>query len=103
MPKGHEKLANRIANILIKLNEGDALSAKELSDEFGVTTRTIQNDFKRLGDLVSRSKNKYKLSYGNNINIATLKEFLDISGVSNLYPALDMKFFLSIVESKSKR
>lgn len=44
----HERLADRLANILTKLNMGCHLSVKELASEFGVSTRTISRDFDRL-------------------------------------------------------
>lgn len=44
----HERLADRLANILTKLNMGYQLSIKELASEFGVSTRTISRDFDRL-------------------------------------------------------
>jgi predicted DNA-binding transcriptional regulator YafY len=43
----HERLADRLANILTKLNMGYQLSIKELASEFGVSTRTISRDFDR--------------------------------------------------------
>lgn len=44
----HERLADRLANILTKLNVGHQLSVKELAEEFQVSTRTIERDFDRL-------------------------------------------------------
>jgi len=37
----HERLADRLANILTKLNMGYQLGIKELAADFGVSTRTI--------------------------------------------------------------
>lgn len=37
----HERLADRLANILTKLNMGCQLSVKELAEEFSVNPRTI--------------------------------------------------------------
>ena len=37
----HERLADRLANILTLLNIGSHLSSKELADQFGVNNRTI--------------------------------------------------------------
>ena len=47
MPYKHDydKTLTRLRIILQRLNEGEALSVKELADEFNVSTRTIQRDF----------------------------------------------------------
>jgi predicted DNA-binding transcriptional regulator YafY len=47
MPYKHDydKALTRLRVILQRLNDGEALSVKELADEFNVTTRTIQRDF----------------------------------------------------------
>lgn len=44
----HERLADRLANILTLINIGSNLSSKELVDQFGVNNRTIMRDFNRL-------------------------------------------------------
>ncbi len=44
----HERLAERLARILTKLNVGYQLGAAELAAEFQVSTRTIERDFDRL-------------------------------------------------------
>ena len=41
----YDKILTRLVNILSKLNDGEALSVKELAEEFGVSTKTIQRDF----------------------------------------------------------
>ena len=48
----HERLADRLANILTKLNMGYQLSIKELASEFGVSTRTISRDFDRINRIM---------------------------------------------------
>ncbi|MFP4486436.1 MAG: helix-turn-helix transcriptional regulator [Campylobacterales bacterium] len=42
--KDYDKALTRMTYILRRLNEGETLSVKELADEFGVSTRTIQRD-----------------------------------------------------------
>ncbi len=37
----HDKLANRLAVILFKLNQGERFSKQSLADEFGVSTKII--------------------------------------------------------------
>ncbi|HIP30446.1 MAG TPA: WYL domain-containing protein [Sulfurospirillum arcachonense] len=41
----YDKILTRLTNILSKLYNGEALSIKELSEEFNTSTRTIQRDF----------------------------------------------------------
>jgi predicted DNA-binding transcriptional regulator YafY len=41
----YDKALTRLRVILQRLNDGEALSVKELADEFNVSTRTIQRDF----------------------------------------------------------
>jgi len=41
----YDKTLTRLRVILQRLNDGEALGVKELADEFGVSTRTIQRDF----------------------------------------------------------
>ena len=47
-PSTHERLAERLASILTKLNAGARLSIKELALEYSVSTRTISRDFDRM-------------------------------------------------------
>lgn len=54
----HETLASRIASLLTKLNQGEALRPAELAEEFGVSLRTIQRDIHvRLSHLALEKKN----------------------------------------------
>jgi len=41
----YDKILTRLTVILSKLNDGEALSVKELAKEFGTSERTIQRDF----------------------------------------------------------
>lgn len=45
--KDHDKLATRLAQILIKLHQGEILCTQTLAQEFGVSVRTIQRDLSR--------------------------------------------------------
>ena len=44
MQAKHEKLAIRLTGILIQLNSGNRLSAKELAEKYGVSLKTIKRD-----------------------------------------------------------
>ena len=41
----YDKILTRLVTILSRLNDGESLSIKEISEEFNVSTRTIQRDF----------------------------------------------------------
>src|SRR5690606_35383189 len=40
----HDTLVYRLSQMLVKLNQGEYLDPKSLSDEFGVNLRTVQRD-----------------------------------------------------------
>ena len=60
---GHDTLVNRLAMMLLKLNQGDSLEPKQLAQEFGVNLRTIQRDLNvRFGYLpLQKSDGRYHL------------------------------------------
>ena len=103
----HERLADRLANILTKLNMGYQLSIKELASEFGVSTRTISRDFDRLNTylplLQDNETKKYYLeaNYLGKIAPKDIRNFAQLSGVSHLYPSLDMSFLRELLDSRA--
>ena len=105
----HERLADRLANILTKLNMGYQLSIKELSEEFGVSTRTISRDFDRLNTylpLLQDAENKrYYLesNYLGKIAPKDIRNFAQLSGISHLYPSLDMSFLRELLDSRAQQ
>ena len=103
----HERLADRLANILTKLNMGHQLTIKELSCEFKVSTRTISRDFDRLNTylplLQDEVSKKYYLesNYLGKISPKDIRNFAQISGISHLYPSLDMSFLRELLDSRA--
>ena len=103
----HERLADRLANILTKLNMGYQLSIKELASEFGVSTRTISRDFDRLNaylPLLQDDENKkfyLDSNYLGKIASKDIRNFAQLSGISHLYPSLDMSFLREILDSRA--
>jgi len=103
----HERLADRLANILTKLNMGYQLSIKELASEFGVSTRTISRDFDRLNTylplLQDDETKKYYLesNYLGKIAPKDIRNFAQLSGISHLYPSLDMTFLRELLDSRA--
>ncbi|MEK0214160.1 WYL domain-containing transcriptional regulator [Acinetobacter junii] len=103
----HERLADRLANILTKLNMGYQLSIKELASEFGVSTRTISRDFDRINTYLpllqdNESKKFYlDLNYLGKIAPKDIRNFAQLSGISHLYPSLDMSFLRELLDSRA--
>jgi predicted DNA-binding transcriptional regulator YafY len=50
----YDKILTRLTLILSKLNNGEALSEKELAVEFNVSTKTLWNDPRFIDTLVFR-------------------------------------------------
>ena len=103
----HERLADRLANILTKLNMGYQLSIKEPASEFGVSTRTISRDFDRINTylpLLQDNENKkfyLDLNYLGKIAPKDIRNFAQLSGISHLYPSLDMSFLRELLDSRA--
>ncbi|WP_158652252.1 DeoR family transcriptional regulator, partial [Helicobacter bizzozeronii] len=52
--RDHDKLAMRLAQILMRAYQGEILNVKALAQEFGVSVRTIQRDLRRFAPLIIR-------------------------------------------------
>jgi len=62
----YDKILTRLTTILSRLNDGEALSIKELAEEFNTSARTIQRDFnERLASFpIYQEKKKWKMQEG---------------------------------------
>ncbi len=104
MQNSHDKLSQRLVCIVMKLNNGERFTVKELADEFNVNERTIQRDIKdKLHFLPIEKKGKYysleayalgKLSFDD------IKSFATLSGIQSLYPELTNQFISDILNEK---
>ena len=105
----HERLAERLANILTKLNTGYQLGVAELAHEFQVSTRTIERDFDRLNTylplLQDESTKKYFLDplYLGRFKLQDIQNFAQLSGITELYPSLDMSFLRHLLDERSSQ
>ena len=104
----HERLAERLARILTKLNVGYQLRAAELAAEFQVSSRTIERDFDRLGSylpLLQDEQKRYYLdpSYLGRFKLQDIQTFAQLSGISELYPALDMSFLRELLDERANQ
>lgn len=104
-PKGdHDRLADRLPEILYKLNQGYSLNPADLADEFKVTIRTIQRDLNvRLAYLpLDKIDGRYKLeqSFLGKFNKKDIEHFAGLAGIRGLYPSLSDDFLRDIFDNR---
>jgi predicted DNA-binding transcriptional regulator YafY len=103
MDKKHDTLSLRLANILLKLNNGEKLNPLLLAQEYKVSLRTIQRDLhERLGVLpIQHDNGLYSLEtfYLGKLSLKDIKNFATLAGVSGLFPKLDNDFIRSILDT----
>ncbi|WP_425917006.1 helix-turn-helix transcriptional regulator [Acinetobacter sp. TSRC1-2] len=106
-PSTHERLAERLARILTKLNVGHQLSVKQLALEFRVSSRTIERDFDRLNSYLPlvqdpKTKNFYlESSYLGRFKLQDIQNFAQLSGIQDLFPSLDMSFLRELFDNRA--
>ena len=86
----HDRLAVRLSLIISRLMAGESLSLKTLSDEFGVTERTLQRDFhQRLVHLDLEYRNgRYSLRRQSSPGaIPEMLSFIQNTGIARILPA----------------
>ena len=100
----HDKLAVRLAQILMRFNDGGKFSLEELASEFGVDIRTIQRDLnQRLSFMPIKKENgKYFLESFvlGKLSFKDIQNFAMLSGIQELYPKLDKDFITDLLNSK---
>ncbi|MEW7107826.1 WYL domain-containing protein [Acinetobacter baumannii] len=106
--KAHERLAERLANIITRLNRGEYLDPNELTLDFGVTKKTIQRDIERLSIaglplVIDEKTKKFHLgvNYVGKISPKDIQNFAQLSGITGLYPNLDLSFLRELLDSRS--
>ncbi|WHP07102.1 WYL domain-containing protein [Acinetobacter corruptisaponis] len=106
MAKSSEKsgqLAERLAKILVKLNDGVHLDVKSLADDFKVSERTIIRDINRLESaelLLQRDdQQRYYLETKSTgvFKQKDIRSFAKISGIQSLYPNLTTPFLTKLL------
>ena len=100
----HDTLVYRLAQILVKLNQGEQLDPQGLADEFGVNLRTIQRDLNvRFGYLpVEQSDGRYHLdpTFLGKLSIRDIARFASLAGVRGLFPSLSDDFLRDIFDTR---
>lgn len=103
----HERLAERLVKIIVRLNSGEKLSVQELAREFKTHPRTIQRDFERLEitELPIVRDEETKKIYLNpmalgNYGVHDMVHFAQLSGVQKLYPKLNVPFLHGLLDQQ---
>lgn len=105
MSKKHEKLAERLATILIELNQTGQVDIMALAERFSVSVRTLQKDLnERLTFLHwEKAGPRYYSINPNQLGVFTqadITRFARFASVQDLFPKLDREFFQqSLTES----
>lgn len=97
MQQKHEKLAERLVNLIIRLNDGERLNIDSLTTDYQVSKRTIQRDFNRLSILNFAETGQYYRLDNNKqgyLGSKDIQRFASFASIQELLPELDRKFFL---------
>lgn len=107
MSNKHERLADRFADIFIRLNNKERLNLKVLADEYGVCNKTINRDLTRIERHLPLVRERGVVYLNNTQHPFTLthKELSDLIrliGVHNLLPSMDIRFLKALLQKKSQ-
>ncbi|MCD8213165.1 MAG: WYL domain-containing protein [Campylobacter sp.] len=104
MQRSYDKLSTRLAQILIKLNNGETFSLNELQEEFNISKRTIGRDIKeRLSDLPIKFENgRYGIEpYAlGKLSFKDIQKFAALCGIKSMFPSLDKSFISDILSEE---
>lgn len=100
----HDTLVYRLAQILVKLNQGEKLDPQALASEFGVNLRTIQRDLNvRFAYLpLQKIEGRYSLdpAFLGKLSTRDIERFSSLAGVRGLFPSLSDDFLRDIFDSR---
>jgi predicted DNA-binding transcriptional regulator YafY len=100
----HDTLVYRLAQMLVKLNQGDKLDPQALADEFGVNLRTIQRDLNvRFAYLpLLKTDGRYHLdsAFLGKLSTRDIERFASLAGVHGLFPSLSDDFLRDIFDAR---
>ena len=100
----HDTLVYRLAQMLVKLNQGEKLEPHALAEEFGVNLRTIQRDLnERFAYLpLEKLDGRYQLdpTFLGKISIKDIQRFASLAGVNGLFPSLANDFLRDIFDAR---
>ncbi len=100
----HDTLVYRLAQMLVKLNQGEKLNPQALADEFGVNLRTIQRDLNvRFAYLpLDKTDGYYHLdpTFLGKLSTKDVDRFAGLAGVRGLFPSLSDDFLRDIFDAR---
>lgn len=96
--KKHERLAYRLSDIIVRINNGERLDIFELADIYKVSIRTLKRDFQDRLTVLDFSEagpqfyclNAKKIGY---LDITDIKRFANFASVQDFLPKIDRQFF----------
>ena len=102
--RSHDTLVYRLAQMLVKLNQGEKLDPQALADEFGVNLRTIQRDLnERFAYLpLEKTNGRYHLdpAFLGKLSTRDIERFAGLAGVRWLFPSLSDEFLRDIFDTR---
>ena len=100
----HDTLVYRLAQMLVKLNQGEKLDPQALAEEFGVNLRTIQRDLnERFAYLpLVKTEGRYHLDpvFLGKLSTRDVERFASLAGVRGLFPSLSDEFLRDIFDAR---
>jgi predicted DNA-binding transcriptional regulator YafY len=100
----HDTIVYRLAQLLIKLNQGEKLDPRALAQEFGVTLRTVQRDLnERFAYLpLHKMDGRYHLdpAFLGKFTLRDIERFATLAGVRGLFPSLSDDFLCDIFDTR---
>lgn len=100
----HDTLVYRLAQMLVKLNQGEKLDPQALADEFGVNLRTVQRDLnERFAYLpLIKTSGRYHLdpTFLGKLSTRDIERFASLAGVRGLFPSLSDDFLRDIFDTR---
>jgi predicted DNA-binding transcriptional regulator YafY len=100
----HDTLVYRLAQILVKLNQGEKLDPYALANEFGVNLRTIQRDLnERFAYLpLQKSNGHYHLDpvFLGQLSTKDIERFASLAGVRGLFPSMGDDFLRDVFDGR---
>jgi predicted DNA-binding transcriptional regulator YafY len=102
--RSHDTLVYRLAQMLVKLNQGEKLDPQALADDFGVNLRTIQRDLnERFAYLpLVKTDGRYHLDpvFLGKLSTRDVERFASLAGVRGLFPSLSDVFLRDIFDAR---
>lgn len=102
--RSHDRLVFRLAQMLVKLNQGERLDPASLAGEFGVNLRTVQRDLnERFAYLpLVKTDGLYHLdpAFLGKLTIKDIERFAGLAGVRRLFPSLSDDFLREVFDAR---